>query len=60
MIHESGIETTRPIFYFGHRYEDRGNLFVPFTVQFHHATFDPVLLEKFIADFQELLASGRN
>jgi chloramphenicol O-acetyltransferase type A len=60
MIHESGIETARPIFYFGHRYEDRGNLFVPFTVQFHHATFDPVLLEKFIADFQELLASGRD
>lgn len=56
MIHESGFDTARPIFYFGHRYEDRGNLFVPFTVQFHHATFDPVLLEKFIADFNELLA----
>lgn len=60
MIHESWIETARPMFYFGQRYENGGNLFVPFTVQFHHATFDPVLLEKFITDFQELLASGRN
>jgi chloramphenicol O-acetyltransferase len=57
-VHESGFETARPIFYLGHRYEDRGNLFVPFTVQFNHATFDPVLLEKFIADFHELLAYG--
>ena len=58
MIHESGIEAARPLFYFGHRYEDKDHLFVPFTVQFHHATFDPVLLEEFIEDFHKLIAKG--
>lgn len=52
---ETGIETTRPIFYFGHRYEEQGRLYVPFTAQFHHATLDPVLLGELLSDFQEIL-----
>lgn len=55
-IHESGIETARPIFYFGRRYEDGGKLFIPFTVQFHHATLDPILLDVFITDFLKSLS----
>ncbi len=56
-LHESGIETARPIFYFGRRYENQGSLFVPFAVQFHHATFDPVRLSNFIADFHKILTN---
>ena len=55
MLHESGIETARPIFYFGQRYQNQGSLFIPFTIQFHHATFDPVRLSQFIADFNRIL-----
>lgn len=54
-LHESGIETARPIFYFGRRYENRDSLFVPLAIQFHHATFDPVRLSNFIADFNRIL-----
>jgi chloramphenicol O-acetyltransferase len=53
ILHESGFETTRPMFYFGHRHQVQDDLFVPFAVQFHHATFDPVLLTDFLADFQK-------
>lgn len=54
-LHESGIETARPIFYFGRRYENQDSLFVPFAIQFHHATFDPVRISNFITDFNRIL-----
>lgn len=55
IIHESGLETSRPIFYFGHRYDYKDKLFVPFAIQFHHATFDPVRISDFISDFNKIL-----
>ncbi len=57
-LHESGFETARPLFYLGQRYEEKGKLLVPFAVQFHHATLDPILLGELIADFQEMLTQG--
>jgi chloramphenicol O-acetyltransferase type A len=54
-FHESGIETARPIFYFGRRYESQNKLFIPFAIQFHHATLDPILIDAFLADFLNLL-----
>jgi chloramphenicol O-acetyltransferase type A len=55
-IHESGIETARPIFYLGRRYEHQSKFFIPFTIQFHHATLDPILVDAFLTDFLNQLS----
>lgn len=55
MLHESGFETARPIFYFGRRYWKGDKYLTPLAIQFHHATFDPVRLSNFLADFNKVL-----
>ena len=41
-----------PRFYFGKRYWQSDQIFIPFAVKLHHATTDPFVLDLLIQDFQ--------
>jgi chloramphenicol O-acetyltransferase type A len=43
----------QPSFYFGKRYENNQQLFIPLAVKLHHACTDPFVLDLLIQDFQQ-------
>lgn len=42
----------QPMFYFGKRYEQNHQLFIPFAAKLHHATTDPFVLDLLLKDFK--------
>jgi len=45
--------TGQPLFYFGKRYWQNNQLFIPFVARLHHACTDPFLLDLLLQDFQQ-------
>ncbi len=45
----------QPMFYFGKRYEQNNQLYIPFAAKLHHATTDPFMLDLLLKDFKNQL-----
>lgn len=54
-LHRGSQDSSRPFFYFGKRHEVGGKWFVPLSITFNHSTGDPVVIDKLLADFTNLM-----
>ncbi|MBB6462426.1 CatA-like O-acetyltransferase [Flammeovirga kamogawensis] len=54
-LHTSALDSARPFFYFGKRYEQNGQSFIPLSITFDHSNLDPFVLSNFMADFEKVL-----
>ncbi|NME68068.1 CatA-like O-acetyltransferase [Flammeovirga aprica] len=54
-LHASALDSARPYFYFGKRYQQGEQLLIPLSITFDHSSLDPYVLSAFMADFEAIL-----
>ncbi|MBD0404502.1 MULTISPECIES: CatA-like O-acetyltransferase [unclassified Flammeovirga] len=54
-LHASALDSARPYFYFGKRYQQGDQLLIPLSITFDHSSLDPFVLSAFMADFEAQL-----
>lgn len=55
-LHSSALDSARPYFYFGKRYQEGGQTMIPLSITFDHSNLDPFVLSAFMEDFEKTLS----
>ncbi|NLR93292.1 CatA-like O-acetyltransferase [Flammeovirga agarivorans] len=54
-LHASALDSARPFFYFGKRYQQGEKWFIPLSVTFDHSNLDPFVLSAFMEDLDKII-----
>lgn len=54
-LHSSALDSARPYFYFGKRYQQGNQSLIPLSITFDHSNLDPFVLSSFMEDFEKVL-----
>ncbi|OHX64715.1 CatA-like O-acetyltransferase [Flammeovirga pacifica] len=58
-LHQSALDSARPYFYFGKRYQRHTQMFVPLSITFDHSNLDPFVLSSFMEDFDKMMMNKK-
>ncbi|ANQ51401.1 hypothetical protein MY04_4057 [Flammeovirga sp. MY04] len=54
-LHQSALDSARPYFYFGKRYQKHTQMLIPISITFDHSNLDPFVLSAFMEDFDKAM-----